>query len=181
MPDPLNLQSLTKLSLSEVEARLDASREGPNPPQLWNAVRVYAVGGMQDEKLPESDRQRWAEIALAAITMKVATGESDTREAAADAARVRGYLIINFGPTRDEGTRDPQDLARTAISALDLSREEVAAAAQGWRDLPIAEILALRRVKNVLTALRQIQKELPPEEELTEEIRVWVDLIPFLP
>ncbi|MFJ3200238.1 hypothetical protein [Streptomyces sp. NPDC086989] len=164
-------------ALEDIEAWL-----ATGPPLLDEprprTLRALAVGGMQEDRLPEETRLRWGRVAVAAAyRCAEAEGASDLVRGI-ELAFVRGYLIREFGPGRGG---DPAALCRELLALVDLTPAQAAARAGHWRDLPRAEIVHLRRIKNLLRWTDAVRPHLPEGEPLAATLDAWSRLRPRLP
>ncbi|MGW6058723.1 hypothetical protein [Streptomyces sp. NPDC055189] len=176
--DPHSLESM---SAEEAERLITSTTRSPLSTQSWSLLRDLGVGRMQTQGAPDSDRLRWGAVSVEAARRKHSEGGGDRDAALAEEAISRSYLIRTFGPGEAGSIRDPGELFRRVIDALGgRSRTEVSAAARSWRELPVPEILALRRIKNLLNPLTAIVDSLESGEE-RDELEQWLDLIPVLP
>ncbi|MFJ2058720.1 hypothetical protein ACIOMM_22605 [Streptomyces sp. NPDC087908] len=170
------MQSLERSTL-EPEAR-------SWPPERWEQLRDLAVGGMQRRDLPTEVRLRWGRLALSAISWKYRTGPSQMMTA--DSARVRAYMIKEFGDSETDLARNLTALCSDVLRDLGMPLETAARLAAGWRTLPREQMLQLRRIKNLLTPLLLLQPHLKrgePEGKnpALQNVRAWLELIPELP
>lgn len=89
-------------------------------------------------------------------------------------------MLRSFGADTMVAEVDASQLVSRAVAALPLSYAEAAAAAPGWRELPMARIRALREAKNIVTVLERLvlfAGPLPVEGD----VRLWSALKPTLP
>ncbi|MEU6760878.1 hypothetical protein ABZ916_00010 [Streptomyces sp. NPDC046853] len=169
------------MSTEEVENLIRYPARPPLTTRSWSVLRDFSVGRMQAKDVPDSDRLRWGAVAVEAARRKHSEGGIDRAAALAEEAISRSYLIRTFGPGEVGSVRDPGELFRRVIDVLgERSREELSAAARSWRELPGPEILALRRIKNLLNPLTAVVDTLESEEE-RDELEKWLALIPVLP
>ncbi|KOX23752.1 MULTISPECIES: hypothetical protein [unclassified Streptomyces] len=148
-------------------------------PGRWNELRVLAVGGMQRHDLPAGTRIRWGRLALAALPGKYR--EEPSLHSVVEAARVRAYLIREFGPDDTDPARDLAALRADVVRNLSMSLETAARLAGEWQALPREQVLRLRRVKNLLSTLRPVLPLLEDGDSSVEELRAWLELAPRLP
>ncbi len=185
-PDPgyrtENLEErLLHAPLTELEGYLSTSRSDSLSVQMWEALRERSVGKLQDPSLDPDIRLRWAEMANATLGRKHAAGGTDRVAAAADEARLRAYTIQEFGSSEDGGLQDTNSLIDLVFESLTMTREQVATAAIDWRTSDRAEILKLRRVKNLLNPLKQVVHLLDANDSVKYQVEEWLALIPRLP
>ncbi|CAM5472179.1 hypothetical protein [Streptomyces narbonensis] len=145
----------------------------------WRQLRVLAVGRMQSSALAHETRLRWGRLALSAIS---GMARSQTpQQTTADAARVRAYLILEFGVSESDATRNLTALCSEILRNLEVSLEVAERLAEDWRSAPGDRILRLRRIKNMLTPLLPLQAVLKKGGPAFQEARDWMRLIPDLP
>ncbi|MFF5449059.1 hypothetical protein [Streptomyces sp. NPDC012888] len=142
-------------------------------------MRALAVSHMQDTALGDEERIRWGRVALAATVRS----RREPMDGAAAEARVRAYLIRQFGPLTDatDGLRDPAALCSFVLDRIDRTPAEAVRAARHWRDLELTGILGLRRVKNLTAALEDVVPHLPPGHPLTGPAAAWLTVRRHLP
>ncbi|MEU0664683.1 hypothetical protein ABZ508_01180 [Streptomyces lavendulocolor] len=103
------------------------------------------------------------------------------QEMVAAAARVRVYMIRQFGVSASDEARQPDRLCEDVLKNIGSSIDEVARLATDWRSLQREEMLYLRRLKNILTPLTEIADLLNPADSIHDEIAPWLALRPRLP
>ncbi|MER7174529.1 hypothetical protein [Streptomyces mesophilus] len=150
-------------------------------PRLWEYLRDGAVGKLQNKDLGDADRIAWAKFAALSISRRIESGEKDSLTSAAELARVRAYVIREFGPSSEEPFRNPDRLCREALEEIPMGYAEVRALAEEWKRRAPEEMLTLRRIKNLLTPLQDVADHLESSSSPGREIREWLDLIPLLP
>ncbi|MFE9562465.1 hypothetical protein ACFYM0_15320 [Streptomyces sp. NPDC006487] len=159
-------------ALAELEAWLATGPpllEEPHPEQL----RSLATSRMQDGELPDGVRLRWGRVALAAL---------DRADRPEERPYVRSYLLRCFGPGGDgDPDRDPAALCRDVLALFELTPEQAAEQAPGWRDLPRPAILRLRRIKNLLLCTEPARPYLAATDPLAVAVDAWAAVRPGLP
>ncbi|MFF9913554.1 hypothetical protein [Streptomyces sp. NPDC013457] len=170
---------LTGSSLEELE-RLpwepDAAKYSLNH---WEQLRDVTVGRMQSRTLPPEIRMRWGRLALVAISGK---GKSQTpQETVIDSARVRAYMIQEFGASATDEARNLSKLCSDVSQSAGMSLEAVTKLAEDWKSAPRETWLALRRIKNMLTPLLPLRSLLTDGDAACQETRAWLDILPKLP
>ncbi|MFE2246107.1 hypothetical protein [Streptomyces lavendulae] len=164
-------------ALAELEAWLATGPPLGDEP-LPRTLRGLAVGGMQDDTLPDAVRLRWGRLAVAAAYRCARAEGAPDLVRGIDLAFVRSYLIREFGPGRGG---DPAALCREALALLGLSPREAAGQAAVWRDLPRARILHLRRIKNLLGFTDGVRSYLAQDDPLRAALDAWAAVRPALP
>lgn len=165
----------------EEEAFLSAARKTCDSAEL-ESLRDRSVGRMQSPDLPTSDRLRWAQVALSICRAKHDCGAVDDLAAATDMARVKSYTIRQFGPERGDHLRDPFRLYADVTEAIGKTSEEIRRESARWQDRTRNEILYLRRVKNLLNTLEDVQVQLCDQPDFPErDLQAWLNLLPLLP
>ncbi|MEU2240331.1 hypothetical protein ABZ572_13130 [Streptomyces sp. NPDC018338] len=148
-------------------------------PESWEQVRVFAVGGMQSRGLSDEARLRWGRLALSAISRR--ERGYVPQQAMAAAARVRAYMIVEFGGSDADVARDPSALCSNVLRHLGMSHEAAVRLAGDWRAAPREQMLQLRRIKNMLSPLVSVRMLLEGDEPVLLDTRAWLELIPRLP
>ncbi|WP_159394608.1 hypothetical protein [Streptomyces parvulus] len=149
--------------------------------QTWEAIRERAVGGMQNPVLPADVRLRWSALAISAVRGKSTAESMDSRVSAAAEVHVRSYVICEFGRVDDGNLQDLESLTRLVFHAIGMSREQVAASAADWRNSGRAEMLTLRRIKNLVTPLKEVVHLFEPGDPRRAEVEDWLALTSRLP
>ncbi|MGW3385890.1 hypothetical protein [Streptomyces cinereoruber] len=170
---------LPRASLEDLERIPVGPDAGSCSSEDWEQLRDLAVGRMQDGDLPAGTRIRWGRLALAALPGKYPEGRS--QRLVIESARVRAYLIREFGPDATDPARDLPALRADVLRNLGMPRETAARLADGWRALPRDQMLRLRLARNMLSALHPVLPLLEDEESVTDDLRAWLELAPRLP
>ncbi|MGW0703713.1 hypothetical protein ACWD0A_31280 [Streptomyces sp. NPDC002867] len=168
----------SRFSLEELE-RIPLRADMADPPLDWETLRELCVGRMQQSHLAVDDRIRWAHLALAAISGKY--GVFTDLKKVAEEVRVRSYMIREFGVSESDEARSPTALCSYVIQHLKMGRADVERMAMDWPALEKSQMLHLRRIKNVLTPVREIESLLDVDDPLLQEITAWILLQPKLP
>jgi hypothetical protein len=149
--------------------------------QTWETLRELAVARMNDDRLAAETRLRWVQLALTAIRNKTQRSDIDRKATLAEETNVRVNAIRAFGAAQDGGLLDPVDLCEGVFAEIGQTSEEVRTEAVQWQSLSPQEMLRLRRVKNLLTPLRDVESLFPPGDPLHRELSAWLSVIPDLP
>ncbi|MEU3721568.1 hypothetical protein [Streptomyces sp. NPDC031705] len=163
--------------LAELEAWLATGPPLTDEP-CPRTLRVLAVAGMQDGRLPDGVRLRWGRLAVAAAYRCAAAEGAPDLVRGIELAFVRGYLIREFGPGRGG---DPAALCREVLALTGLTPAQAAARARVWRDLPRAEIVHLRRLKTLLRWTDAARPHLPDADPAARALDAWSRVRPELP
>ncbi|WP_146252258.1 hypothetical protein [Streptomyces carminius] len=143
-------------------------------------LRDMGVGRMQSS-LPQEERVLWAEVAIFCIRRKEVCGASDLLASSVDEARIRSYVIRNLDG-RDLGpTWSLEELCGLVLDSIPYPFEEAKERASRWRSLSREEMLTLRRIKNLLGAVKDVGRLIQEKDEACEGVRMWLDLVPLLP
>lgn len=163
--------------LADLEAWLATGPPLADEP-LPRTLRALAVGGMQDERLPDGVRLRWGRVALEAAYRCAAAEGASGLVRGIELAFVRGYLVREFGPGRGG---DPAALCREALALIDLTPQEAAGRARDWRELPRERIVHLRLIRNLLRWTGAARPYLAPGDPSAEALEAWWRVVRQLP
>ncbi|QKW08517.1 hypothetical protein HUT18_21260 [Streptomyces sp. NA04227] len=177
----LESKEFLHLPLTRLESLVSEIRATAAPQQAWEALRDFSVGKMQTQEIGVIERVRWGKLALETISKKREAEYIDTAKQVAESARVRSYLIKEFGPADDDATRSPEDLSRYVIDNIETDCATASEMSAHWRELEPSQMLPLRRIKNMLTPLQDIHPYLASHSKLNNELKEWLELIPKLP
>ncbi|WP_448321232.1 hypothetical protein [Streptomyces sp. CO7] len=149
--------------------------------QIWEALRELGTTRMRQPDLSDTVRLRWARLAATAVTNKYVGAPGGEAKQDVDIVRLRAAAIEALGPDPGDPDRDPELLFRYITEGCGTSYDDLSAAAADWRTLPPAEMLRLRRVKNMLNAARRVEQHLPTGSPVRNAARRWLALFPDLP
>ncbi|MCX4779742.1 hypothetical protein [Streptomyces sp. NBC_01264] len=136
-------------------------------------LRCLATRSMQNDELSDGVRLRWARVALAALDR---LGRPEERP------YVHAYVIGHLGPGEPgDSDRDPAALCRDVLAHFELTPDQAAAQARGWRDLPRPDILRLRRIKNLIRCTEPARPYLAEGDPLAAAVDAWTAVRPGLP
>ncbi|MGW0312236.1 hypothetical protein [Streptomyces flavidovirens] len=175
-----DLQLAAKLPVREVREIVARTAEGSAMDLWWEGMCTLCVGRMQDVRRNSSERIEWGRLAVKAIHSK-REGDSDPKIPLAAEARIRAYVIREFGKDQEDDFRNPVALCGQVIAEVDYQLDSVAFSASRWREAGRAEMLRLRRIKNLLQPLVEIKGFLDPGDPLCHKVATWLELIPSLP
>ncbi|MER5929834.1 hypothetical protein [Streptomyces sp. NPDC002054] len=159
------------LSLADAEFWL-ADGTPPAEGQDLYTLRALGNASMQDDRLPQADRIRWARVQLAAIErMGLAP-----LVAAIDSAQVRAYLIRYLGPEpgTGDGLRDPAGLCCFVLDRAGIGPDEALRDGRVWRDLEPERILRLRHLKLLTASLDAVRPHLAAGDPLAATADAWL-------
>ncbi|MEU3509292.1 hypothetical protein ABZ733_15590 [Streptomyces longwoodensis] len=143
-------------------------------------ARVAAQGHAYARDRPREDRLRWAALSLLANRgLRDGTGTRRVRVAHQE-FMLRMWMIEQLGPDDTDPDRSPEALAADTLDALTLTPARAAALADGWRDLPVGDILVLRWHKNLTAHLTWLVGHLAPGP-VREALVTWGGIRPLLP
>ncbi|WMX46171.1 hypothetical protein RGF97_16820 [Streptomyces roseicoloratus] len=181
-PQKVGAHDITTRPLSELERHAKETLASALPPDHWEQLRDLAVGRMQRGSDTTEVRIRWGHLALSTILKgQQEHAEKDPKVTVAEAAWIRAYMIQAFGPSDTDPTRQPSELCNEVLLHIGMSRADVARTADTWTTAPRETILQLRRIKNMLSPLLQIEDLLHRDEKVDQEIHQWLALVPRLP
>lgn len=176
----LEPSTISRMSLEDAERFLSGKSRPRLTTQSWSSVREFCVGKMQKRDLSNDQRIRWGELAVQAARLLHSEGGIDELYATSMEVFSRSYMITNFGPGELCSVRDPRDLVLHSIEKIGRAPDEVSRVADDWHQLPVPEILFLRRIKNIMKPLQEVMGYLD-EESLRNDLNAWLALIPKLP
>ncbi|WP_326688584.1 MULTISPECIES: hypothetical protein [unclassified Streptomyces] len=147
------------------------------------ALRDKAVGRMQSPGSALAQRMRWGLVATEASRLKHKRADTDPRVAVTENAWIRSYAIQEFGAAEGDSLRDPIALCEDVLGAIGIPSEEIIRRAATWRESSPPEMLDLRRVKNLLQPLENIQQALEESKrpDYVKRVRAWLDIRADLP
>ncbi|MEU0717022.1 hypothetical protein ABZ498_07545 [Streptomyces lavendulocolor] len=168
-------------SIGDLEQRVADLPATATSSESWEQLRTWCVGRMQSSDCSAELRVRWAHLALLVIAKQGRAGAGEVQKAVAATARVRAYMIREFGVSTTDEARRPNRLCAYVLENIGSPIDEVARAAAKWRSLPREHMLSLRRLKNMLTPLVEIEALLHPDDAVRHEIGPWLALRVELP
>ncbi|WP_157840070.1 hypothetical protein [Streptomyces megasporus] len=177
----LNGRILREISAEDAKNIVSPSAGGDLPGATLEELRDMSVGRMQSSLLQREERVLWGEVAILCARRKKAIGVVDPLASAAEEARVRVYIIHEFGEIDRGEFWSLARLCEFVLNSISCSLEDVRAKASSWRDLNREEILSLRRVKNLLNAMKSVEELLQGEGGVCADVRTWLGTIPQLP
>ncbi|MFE6775244.1 hypothetical protein [Streptomyces sp. NPDC057702] len=148
----------------------------------WEGLRDVCIGGMQDDRLSATERMQWATAGELVIDRQRHHPEKrDPHAVMANEVTLRAYVITRLGRVDDGSLSDLSLLWRRVTEAIGASSSSIRESAGDWQRTTRQEMLALRRVKNLVTPFREILPLLDQTDPLHEEIGEWVSVLPLLP
>ncbi|MEV6393621.1 hypothetical protein AB0M39_02380 [Streptomyces sp. NPDC051907] len=168
-------------SLEELEHQVASSSAISVRSEEWEQLRDLSVGEMQSNSHSDDIRIRWANLALAAISKYYDHLTDDPKKKVAESARVRSYLIQEFGASQLDEVRQPAALCAYVVENIDMTRDESGRDSAQWRTASRPQVLQLRRIKNMFTPLTPISEQLSADDPVRQDIEAWLTLLPRLP
>ncbi|MFD3331056.1 hypothetical protein ACFWV1_00105 [Streptomyces sp. NPDC058700] len=167
--------------LTELEERVGRKAVAEESTHEWEYVRELSVGRMQSSRYTTEERLRWGHLALAVLSKEYAQEAHSRIISGSELARVRAYMIHEFGASDSDAARQPALLCSYVLENIDMTRAEAASMAEDWRSRPREQLLHLRRIKNMLAPLATVQHLLGADDPLRQEGEAWLALVPKLP
>jgi hypothetical protein len=93
---------------------------------------------------------------------------------------LRMWIIDQLGADDEDTDWSPEALAVDTIAALTLAPAEARTIAEHWRDLPIEQIVELRRHKNLTAHLVRLVHRLQPGP-VRDQLDSWAKVRQYLP
>ncbi|MGW7350320.1 hypothetical protein [Streptomyces sp. NPDC054784] len=171
---------LARYMAGDLDALVDSHAAGCDRINSWEQIREICVGRLQCSEGSQEDRVRWAEIAIVVIGKKDLANKKSKYVPAIEEVRIRVYTINTFGSDRSVDMRNPDKLIRLVMGVLDIDYERAASSACNWQALPADEILRLRRIKNLMSALQTIDPSIL-DSPAGNRVKPWIELAPRLP
>jgi hypothetical protein len=113
---------------------------------------------------------------VAVIEQAVAESALSRQEAA-----IRlGHLANLTAPENRPPALNPDTAVRRCLSLIDLDPARASELSERWRQEPIETIRELRRIKNLLSPVRELTKQLS-DPELATKAQHWLAVLPRLP
>ncbi|MFF6829745.1 hypothetical protein [Streptomyces longwoodensis] len=148
--------------------------------KLLETARVLAQGHAYARDRPGEDRRRWAKLSLLANRGLLDGTETSRVRVAQQEFMLRMWVIEQLGPDDTDPDWNPEALAVDTLAALTLTPARAAALADGWRDLPVGDILVLRWQKNLTAHLEWLVGHLAPGP-VREALVTWAETRRLLP
>jgi hypothetical protein len=146
----------------------------------WLAVRAAPQLRVYDATLAPAVRREWGEVFLLLVGCAERHAAYGPWEAEADRANMRAFVIGELGPAGNDQWHPPAVL-RSILATLTLEPDAADALAQRWRELPVAEILLLRRHRNLIGGPLAMVLEHVPDGVDAQLARRWLAVLPRLP
>lgn len=148
---------------------------------MLEELRDMSVGKMQSSLPGKEERILWGEVAILCIHRKNTGEGTNPLASAAEEARVRAYIIREFGEVNCEALWSLAGLCEFIVESIPCSLEDARAKVSHWRSLSREEILLLRRVKNLLNAAESVKELFRGKDEACEALKAWLKIRPQLP
>ncbi|MFE2555563.1 hypothetical protein ACFXGT_05925 [Streptomyces sp. NPDC059352] len=167
--------------LEELEERVKKTAATEASTNDWEQVRELSVGRMQSSRYAVEERIRWGHLTLAVLSKEYTQAAHGRIKSVGESARVRAYMIQEFGACESDAARQPALLCTYVMENIDMARAEAASMAEDWRSRPREQLLHLRRIKNMVAPLATVQHLLGVDDPLRQEVEAWLALVPKLP
>ncbi|MEU2392878.1 hypothetical protein [Streptomyces sp. NPDC007369] len=163
---------------------LEAARVGAHhtnsDKQEMEYIREVAGSRAHDGRLDAGLRKQWAKLSLQVNARMHGGGPWEQAHMAANSAWLRTGMIEAFGPDPDDADWDPTAVVSDLLCALTMTPGQARSLSSCWTELPIDQIGALRRIKNITAPLQQLIRHMPPGP-LRDRALEWLALRPLLP
>ncbi|WP_254552185.1 hypothetical protein [Kitasatospora sp. MMS16-BH015] len=163
------------MSLEELEAHL----AGVEDRHELERIRTVAQFHVYHSTAPREVRLAWAKLSLAANERGHGDDPGDQARMHGQEFALRTWVIGHLGPDTDPAW-NPETLAEDTLTVLSLDPSVAESTARDWPDLPIEEIVALRRHKNLTAHVERLMSDLPPGL-LKEHLATWAAARRHLP
>ncbi|MFE5488946.1 hypothetical protein ACFQ7Z_03100 [Streptomyces virginiae] len=168
---------VTQNSLEEV--REWANRVGADRQEM-ELIRDVALARAEDGRLTPEVRKQWAKLSLQVNARMHGNEPWGQARMAMQNAGLRTQMIEQLGADTSDRDWDPAEVVADLLSAVTMAPAEARALCAGWQALPIEQIGALRRIKNVTASLGRLLDHLEPGP-LHAQAREWVTVRHLLP
>ncbi len=108
-------------------------------------------------------------------------GFIDPLSSATEEARVRSYVIREFKEIKIGESWGISQLCRLVLDSIPYPLEDIREKASRWCELNREEMLTLRRIKNLLNTLKNVEDIVQQEGRRCEEVKEWLNVVPNLP
>ncbi|WP_121179373.1 hypothetical protein [Streptomyces sp. 1114.5] len=160
--------------------RLQAFTADAHDRSQLESVRVVAQQHAYDSNQPRDARRHWAELSLLANRRMRGDDVEGSARALQQDFMLRTWVIVHLGPEDENSDWSPEALGADTLAALAYSPSEAAVLARDWRELPIEQIRALRRHKNLTAHLEWLIGHLQPGPT-RDRLRSWMETRRLLP
>ncbi|MET7451505.1 hypothetical protein ABZT03_06330 [Streptomyces sp. NPDC005574] len=143
-------------------------------------VRVIAQAHAYRAGQPLDERRQWAELSLLANQRMRVDGPAEQARVKAQEFALRTWVIDRLGRDDENPYWHPESLASDTLDALTLTPSQATALAGHWRDLPIEQIRALRRHKNLTAHLETLLAHLR-SGPVQDQLLIWTRTRRLLP
>ena len=166
---------LSSWSIESFEAHLARLQRG----QELERCRVVAQSHAYRSVEPRGVRLRWATLSLVANRRLHGDAPWEQARMQCQEFALRTWVIDHLGPDADPRW-NPEALARDTLAALTLGLRQAESAAADWHNLPVEQIGALRRHKNLTAHIDRLLPNLDPGA-IHERLAAWASALRQLP
>ena len=155
-------------------------KAAPASVNWWLRLRWVAQSRLYDRSLDTSERLEWAAAALDLTHCAERFAGYSHWDAVLDEVNLRCFVVSRLGARPQDEPADLACLVQVAAAAIELTPDQALDLSSRWRELPLDQIVMLRRHKNLLAPLTLVADQLPAGRE-TDRIRALLALRPALP
>ncbi|MFP8884150.1 hypothetical protein [Streptomyces mangrovi] len=105
----------------------------------------------------------------------------DPLSSATEEAHVRSYVIRELKEMKIGESWSVSQLCRLVLNSIPYPLGDIREKASRWRELNREEMLTLRRIKNLLNTLKNVEDIVQQEGRGCEEVKEWLNVVPHLP
>lgn len=146
----------------------------------WLGMFATPQHRVYDGSLTPQVRRAWGQVYLSLVGCAERYAAYEPWKAAIDRACMRAFVIRELGPTGDEPWH-PGAALREILAMLTLEPERADELALNWRELPVSEILLLRRHRNLVDFPLATVVDHVPDGVDARLARRWLAVLPRLP
>lgn len=145
----------------------------------WEVVSTSALGGLYDSAPSSAEGLQYALLATRSTEEAMAQHVLDRTS-----GLIRlGHLASWYGGHNANDVHqvvDPDKLVQECLALFEVPFASASLAASNWQTLPLAEIRALRKVKNILGAITGLTQYIR-DHELVNNVNRWLEIRDRLP